>query len=149
MPRVARGYLGTPRALAPSTSASVTSIGITGSPRTKHINQLRCSFAATGRDEIQQAVRAFGAADFLAELDQLVPGGEEGFKRPAVVDLGQLTEQQREVARLAAERGYLDSGGPSAAEVADTLDISKATLSEHLSTVEAKLLTQAFREELS
>lgn len=108
--------------------------------------RLRCSFAAIDRDEIQRVVRAFGAADFLVELDQLVPGGEEGFDRPAVLDLDQLTDRQREVARTAVERGYFDPDGPSAAELAAALDISKATLSEHLGAVEAELLTQAFTD---
>lgn len=108
--------------------------------------QLQCSFAAIDRDEIQQVIRAFGAADFLVELDQLIPGGEEGFNRPAVIDLDQLTDRQRQVARVAVEQGYFDPDGPSAAELADALDISKATLSEHLGTVEAELLTQAFQD---
>jgi DNA-binding CsgD family transcriptional regulator/uncharacterized protein YjeT (DUF2065 family) len=109
---------------------------------------LRCSFAAIGTDEVERVVRAFGEADFVVELEQLVQGGDESGEAPGaartVSNLDQLTDRQREVASAAVEAGYFDRDGPSAAEMAERLDISKATLSEHLGTVQAELLEQAF-----
>lgn len=63
---------------------------------------------------------------------------------PDASGFDRLTDRQREVARAAVEAGYFDRDGPSAAEMAERLDISKATLSEHLGTVQEELVTQAF-----
>ena len=61
------------------------------------------------------------------------------------VDLD-LTERQREVATVAAEMGYFERGGASAAEVAAALDISKSTLSTHLRAVSAKVFRELFAD---
>lgn len=112
---------------------------------------LHCSFAALGTAEIRRVVRAFGNADFVVELEQLVRGEECGIAvdtaRTAVFALDRLTERQREVAAAAVEGGYFEPDGPSADEMADDLDIAKPTLSEHLRTVQCELLRQAFSRE--
>lgn len=109
---------------------------------------LHCSFAALGTTEIRRVVRAFGNADFVVELEQLVRGQEGDIAvdtaRTAVCDLDRLTERQREVAAAAVERGYFEPDGPSADEMAEALDIAKPTLSEHLRTVQDELVRQAF-----
>jgi len=62
----------------------------------------------------------------------------------AVLDLDELTERQRELARAAAERDYFEPGGPTAETVAAELGITKSTLSEHLRTVQRELFDQLF-----
>jgi predicted DNA binding protein len=57
------------------------------------------------------------------------------------VDRGRLTARQREVLERAHEMGYFDHPkGANAGEVADALDISRSTFSEHLSAAQSKLL---------
>lgn len=60
----------------------------------------------------------------------------------STVDLSTLTERQREVADVALAMGYFETGGPTAEEIATTLQISKSTLSEHLRIVIRKILSQ-------
>ncbi len=62
----------------------------------------------------------------------------------ALLDIDELTDRQREFPRAAAERGYFDTDGPSAADIAAELGIAKATLSEHLRVVQSELVRQAF-----
>jgi predicted DNA binding protein len=56
-----------------------------------------------------------------------------------------LTDRQREVLRAAFEAGYYDwPRETSGEELADRLEISQPTLSEHLATAERKLLSLVF-----
>jgi hypothetical protein len=112
---------------------------------------LRCSFAALDTREVERVVQDLGHADFLVELEQLIrasdrgaPEGVSAASETTIIDIDELTDRQREVARAAVDRGYFDPEGPAAAAVADDLDIAKATLSEHLRTVQRELVRQAF-----
>jgi hypothetical protein len=109
---------------------------------------VHCSFAALDTDAVERVVAAFEAAGFATELEQLVPGGCGSADVPgtdrSIANLGRLTDRQREVAGAAVAAGYFDRDGPSAAQLADDLGISKATLSEHLRTVQCELVRQAF-----
>ena len=111
---------------------------------------LRCSFAALDTREVERVIEAFGQSDFVVELEQLIragddaPEGVSAASETTILDIDELTSRQREVACEAVERGYFDPDGPSAAEVADDLGIAKATLSEHLRTVQRELVQQAF-----
>lgn len=115
-----------------------------------------CSFAALDPEAVRRTTRALADADFAIQLDQLVQGdrtadldGADGADgdATAVVELDRLTDRQREVAAAAVERGYFAADGPSAAALADDLDISKSTLSEHLRGVQRELARQAFPPE--
>jgi hypothetical protein len=111
---------------------------------------LRCSFAALDTQEVERVIEAFGHADYVVELEQLiragsgVPEGVSLASETTLLDVGELTDRQREVARAAVERGYFETDGHSAAGVADDLGIAKATLSEHLRAVQRELVQQAF-----
>lgn len=111
---------------------------------------LRCSFAALDTREVERVIEGFGHADFVVELEQLIragddaPEGVSAASETIILDIDELTERQREIARAAVEYGYFDSDGPSAAEVADELGIAKATLSEHLRVVQRELVEQSF-----
>jgi predicted DNA binding protein len=57
------------------------------------------------------------------------------------VDRSVLTERQREVLETAHEMGYFEHPkGANAGEVADELDISTSTFSEHLAASQRKLM---------
>jgi hypothetical protein len=111
---------------------------------------LRCSFAALDTREVERVIEGFGTADFVVELEQLIhagdsaPEGVSAASETTILDVDELTARQREVARAAVDRGYFDTDGPSAAEIADELGIAKATLSEHLRAVQRELVRQAF-----
>jgi len=90
--------------------------------------------------------------EIVAELDDvaervavryLVQGTAEGDGGgdAAVVDRGRLTERQREVLATAHEMGYFEyPGGANATQVAESLDITVSTFSEHLSRAQSRLL---------
>lgn len=111
---------------------------------------LRCSFAALDTRGIERVIEAFGHADYVVGLEQLIragdgaPEGVSAASETALLDIDELTDRQREVARAAVERGYFDTDGPSAADIAAELGIAKATLSEHLRAVQSELVRQAF-----
>jgi hypothetical protein len=106
--------------------------------------RLHLHVAASGSDEVRACLDRLHEAGVEAEPVGVATGGDHDHDRRAVVDVGRLTDRQRELAREAVEAGYFDPDGPSAAAVAADLDITKATLSEHLRTVQRELVCQAF-----
>jgi len=57
------------------------------------------------------------------------------------VDRGRLTERQREVLETAHRMGYFERPkGANAGDVADELDITRSTFTEHLAAAQTKLL---------
>lgn len=110
--------------------------------------ELRLSFVLTGHEELRAIVDECEAAGLGVELRRLCVdrGGEAGeFGGDVVpVDLAGVTDRQAEVATVAAERGYFEAGGASAADVAAEFDLAKSTVSEHLRTVTAALFSQTF-----
>ena len=61
--------------------------------------------------------------------------------RPVVFDRAKLTSRQREVLSRAHEMGYFQHPrGATAGDVADALDISTSTFTEHLAAAQRKLL---------
>jgi DNA-binding CsgD family transcriptional regulator len=107
--------------------------------------ELRLHVAAEDGDGVRRCVDAI-AEEFDVTPVRLstVGGSTGGSHRRAVLDLDRLTERQRELARAAAERGYFDPDGPTAEAVAEELDITKSTLSEHLRAVQRELFDQLF-----
>jgi len=100
--------------------------------------------AAADRDEVRDVLAVLDDAGFDADL---VGVADDSTCDPAtlvVVDLSVLTARQREVARVAVERGYFDSDGVDADVLASDLGISKGTLSDHLREVRAELGEQLF-----
>jgi predicted DNA binding protein len=73
---------------------------------------------------------------------RLVHAEEAGAGDLVLVDRGDLTERQRQVLETAHEMGYFDHPkGANAGEIADQLDITTSTFTEHLSAAQSKLLT--------
>jgi len=112
--------------------------------------ELLASFVLTGHEELRAIVDECEAAGLEVELRRLcVDRGDrsaaDDSRRDVVpVDLAGVTDRQAEIATVAAEKGYFNGDGASAAEIADDLDLAKSTVSEHLRTVTDTLFAQAF-----
>ena len=109
---------------------------------------LRLAFAAVDEAELRACMEALDELGQRVSLEALrtdeAAGADTGEPRTVLVDLNDLTARQRETAALAVRLGYFESEGVSAAELADHLDVSKATVSEHLRAVRAKVGRQLF-----
>lgn len=103
--------------------------------------------AARDGEEVRDVVSALREAGHDVTLRRVTRDAVgERSAGTATVDLSALTERQREVAAAAVERDYFDPQGPSAAELADELGVSKSTLSEHLRAVQRELARQLFED---
>jgi predicted DNA binding protein len=107
---------------------------------------LRLAFAAVDESELRSCMDRLDELGRRVSLAALRAGDDAEASRTVLVDLGDLTDRQRETAALAVRLGYFESGGASAGELADRLDVSKSTVSEHLRAVRAKVGTQLFPE---
>ncbi|WP_380674558.1 helix-turn-helix domain-containing protein [Salinigranum sp. GCM10025319] len=107
---------------------------------------LQLSFAAVDESELRACLERLEALGRSVSLEALRADSEAEVDeaRAVLVDLGDLTARQRETAALAVRQGYFESEGVSAGELADQLDVSKATVSEHLRAVRAKVGRQLF-----
>ena len=110
---------------------------------------LQLSFAAVDESELRACLERLEELGRSVSLEALRADStaEVEEARAVLVDLGDLTARQRETAALAVRQGYFESEGVSAGELADQLDVSKATVSEHLRAVRAKVGRQLFPEE--
>ena len=109
--------------------------------------EIRVSFVLSGHEELRAIVDECEAAGIDVELRRLCVdrGDDEDTGSDVVpVDLAGVTDRQAEIATVAAERGYFQPGGASAADVAAEFDLAKSTVSEHLRTVTAVLFSQTF-----
>ncbi|MFB6141551.1 MAG: helix-turn-helix domain-containing protein [Halosimplex sp.] len=89
------------------------------------------------RDLVEDLRERFGEV----RLTHIRRSGETAGGDPVRVDRGRLTERQYEVLQTAFEMGYFQRPkGANASEVAAALDISVATLVEHLARAQTKLL---------
>jgi hypothetical protein len=103
---------------------------------------LYLTFHATDMDELQSVVGTLrDAYDDVDVLRLLHSAGERSGDNLVFVDRGELTDRQREVLETAHRMGYFDHPkGANATEVADVLDISRSTFTEHLAAAQRKLL---------
>jgi len=106
--------------------------------------ELSCHLAATDDAEVRECVAALREAGFGVTLRQLHADSLPGDGSIAIVDLDELTERQRDVAAYAVANDYFSVDGPTAAEIAEDLDISKSTLSAHVRAVRRKVGKQLF-----
>ncbi|MBP2251025.1 putative DNA binding protein [Halarchaeum solikamskense] len=102
---------------------------------------LSLSFHTASLDTVQNVVAELRDEFGGVRLRKLVrsEGGESS--DPVFVDRSRLTERQREVLRTAHELGYFEHPkGANANDVADALDISPSTFTEHLAAAQRKVL---------
>lgn len=76
------------------------------------------------------------------DIERLVRAPTEGaVGDPVFVDRGKLTDRQLEVLRTAFEMGYFErSRGANATEIAEELDVTPSTVTEHLLAAQSKLI---------
>ena len=111
--------------------------------------EIQVSFVLSGHEELRAIVDECEASGLNVELRRLCVdrgGSDEDDCCPDVVpvDLAGMTDRQVEIATVAAEKGYFEAGGASAADVAAEFDLAKSTVSEHLRAVTGSLFSQLF-----
>ncbi|WP_251343476.1 helix-turn-helix domain-containing protein [Haloplanus halophilus] len=99
-------------------------------------------FHAADMDELQGVITTLREEFPTVDIRRLLRSrGDPSDHDLVFVDRGRLTARQREVLERAHEMGYFDHPkGANAGEVADALDISRSTFSEHLGAAQTKLL---------
>lgn len=93
-------------------------------------------------EQLQEILSALQENWSDVSVHRLIKSGQERAAADLVqVDRGRLTERQQEVIETAHEMGYFDHPkGANASEIAELLDITHATFSEHLAAAQRKLL---------
>lgn len=104
---------------------------------------LHLVFHAPDVARLQAVVSDYQASFDDVEVRRLLrSSGHESEQDLVIVDCSELTDRQREVLETAHEMGYFDHPkGANAGEVADALDITTSTFTEHLSAVQTKLFS--------
>lgn len=103
---------------------------------------LKLALHVEDMDELQEVIGEVRTRFSDVTVDRLVSSEPAGETPDLVlVDRGELTPRQLEVIETAHEMGYFTHPkGANAGEVADTLDITTSTFTEHLSAAQTKLL---------
>lgn len=102
---------------------------------------LELVFHADDFERLQTVVGDLRESFPTADIRRMVRESETATTRDAVfVDRGRLTDRQLEVVRTAHEMGFFDQPrAANATDVADALDLSPSTVSEHLQAAQSKL----------
>ncbi|KOX96522.1 helix-turn-helix domain-containing protein [Halorubrum sp. ASP1] len=104
-------------------------------------DRVRLRLSLPAADPLGDVIDALEATGGSVRLERLTSsGGADTRSDPVVVDLGRLTERQREVVRTAQRLGYFEHPREaSATEVADAIGIARATFSEHLAAAQRRV----------
>lgn len=99
-------------------------------------------FHAQDMDELQAVIEELRGRYSDMEVQRLLRSQEDQVEDNLVfIDRGDLTDRQREVLETAHEMGYFrHPKGSNAGEVAEALEISTSTFTEHLAAAQSKLL---------
>jgi predicted DNA binding protein len=99
-------------------------------------------FHAADMDELRGVIATLRDEFPTVDIRRLLQSrGESPGHDLVFVDRGALTDRQREVLERAHEMGYFrHPKGANAGDVAEALDISRATFREHLGAAQSKLL---------
>ncbi|WP_135821804.1 helix-turn-helix domain-containing protein [Halostella litorea] len=106
-------------------------------------DRLHLTLHADDHETVRAVVDDLRSAVDDVRLDRFVSDGSTGWSEPATVDLGRLTDRQRQTVETAFEMGYF--GQPkeaNASEVASELDIALSTFTEHLAAAQGKLFEE-------
>lgn len=94
--------------------------------------------------ELRAVVKRLQSLADGVQVSCLVHGrtdSEEPDHNPSVVDMGRLTDRQTEVVETAYDMGYFEHPrSANATDVADELDITPSTFTQHLAAAQSKLL---------
>ena len=107
-----------------------------------HDGLLYLVFHAADMEELQGIITTLREEFPTVDIRRLLRSQADPAESDLVfIDRGRLTARQQEVLERAHEMGYFEHPkGANAGEVADSLDISRSTFSEHLSAAQTKLL---------
>ena len=103
---------------------------------------LTMTFHAETMDDLRDAVSVLRENYDGVDVQRLVSSkDEDGADDLVFVDRGELTERQQEVLETAFQMGYFEHPkGANAGEVANELEITTSTFTEHLAAAQSKLL---------
>ncbi|MFB6179752.1 MAG: helix-turn-helix domain-containing protein [Halorientalis sp.] len=103
--------------------------------------RLILTFFAPDVDVVRSLVADLRAEYGDVQLRHLCRSGDLDSENLILVDRNRLTDRQREVLETAYEMGYFEHPRETnASEIADTLDISLSTFTEHLTLAQSKVL---------
>ncbi|WP_136715652.1 helix-turn-helix domain-containing protein [Halorientalis salina] len=103
--------------------------------------RLVLTFYAPDVDVVRSLVADLRAQYGDVQLQHLSRSGDLDSENLVLVDRGRLTERQREVIETAYEMGYFEHPRETnGSEIAETLDISLSTFTEHLTIAQSKVL---------
>ncbi|NIC00366.1 helix-turn-helix domain-containing protein [Halobacterium sp. R2-5] len=110
---------------------------------------LEVVFHARDFEELQTIVGEFRDRYPEVDIQRLVRAPTGGTSRDTVfVDRGTLTERQLEALQTAYDMGYFEKPrGANATDVADELDITASTFTEHLAAAQRKLFADVLEED--
>jgi len=110
---------------------------------------LQLVFHAREFEELQEIVGELRERFPEVDIQRFVRAPTEAASRDAVfVDRSTLTERQLEVLQTAYEMGYFERPrGANASEVAETLDVSPSTITEHLLAAQRKIFADVLEDE--
>jgi predicted DNA binding protein len=110
---------------------------------------LEIVFHARDFEQLQAIVAEFRDRFHEVDIQRMVRAPTGGTSRDTVfVNRGKLTARQYEVLQTAYGMGYFEQPrGANASEVADELDITASTLTEHLTAAQRKLLADVLEED--
>jgi predicted DNA binding protein len=102
------------------------------------------TFVTPDHETLQAVLQELAVVyDSMSVCRLLRTENDGGTDQSTIVDIGALTERQREVLSTAHELGYFEHPRDvSAAAVADELDIVASTFSEHLAAAQRNLLDE-------
>ena len=100
---------------------------------------IHLSLQVPDRPTLHDALRSLVQSDVPFEINRISDAGVHSSL--AIVDVGELTEKQREAIELAFERGYYDTPRETNLEtLSDELGVSKSAVSQRLRVTESKLI---------
>jgi predicted DNA binding protein len=98
------------------------------------------------RPVVERVTEAFPATDLRSKRELTPPGMDDELLTDGTLD--ELTERQRATIEAAYRAGYFEWPRDSTAEeVADSMDVSSATVHHHLRKAEKQILSRFFTEE--
>lgn len=124
-----------------------TCLGEFGTPIDRFVataTHLRVVFHAADFETLQRVIAELRERFPGVDIQRLIRAPTEGAPRDSVfVDRSRLTDRQLEVLRTAFDAGYFDRPRrANATELADELDISPSTFTEHIHAAQRKLVGQ-------
>lgn len=107
---------------------------------------LRVTLTVDSRDAFLDMMELLNESEIAVRTDDITQSSLDG-SGTVSLDLGKLTEKQRQTLEMALEAGYYEQ--PRKADLADLagrIGVSKSAVSQRLRTAEAKLVKHAFGE---